>query len=93
MSLVATGITAACGVWFVAELVAYLIAVDKTLPQKARKVRKSTVRKMQNARQLEEYQSMMENEASAISPMMPEKPAEEPDDSENEENEIGPQLR
>ncbi len=87
MSLWATGITAACGVWFVAELVAYLIAVDKTLPPKARKVRNSTVRRMENARQLEAVQAMMQDEAAAISPLMPEKPAEEEPAGEEE---IGP---
>ena len=90
MSLWGTGITAACGAWFVAELVAYLIAVDKTLPPKARKVRGSTLRKMESARRLEEYQTMMEGEANAISPLMPERVV---DESGGEEKEMGPDAR
>ena len=90
MSLWATGISAACGVWFVAELVAYLIAVDKTLPPKARKVRRGTVRRMENSRQLEAVQTMMQGEADAISPLMPKRPEEDkPDGGE----EIGPKEK
>lgn len=87
LSLVGTGITAACGVWFVCELVAYLAAVDKTLPPKARKVRRSTERKMDNARQLEAVQKIMEDEAAAISPLLPEKPKTET------EKKQGPELK
>ena len=90
MSLWATGISAACGVWFVAELVAYLIAVDKTLPPKARKVRRGTVRRMENSRQLEAVQTMMQGEADAISPLMPKRPEEDkPEGGE----EIGPKEK
>lgn len=71
LSLIGTGITAACGVWFLCELVAYLIAVDKTLPPRAKKIRPSTTRRMKNARQLEAVQSMMEDEANALTPFMP----------------------
>lgn len=63
LSLVGTGITAACGVWFVAELVAYLVAVDKTLPPKARKIRAKTRARMEEARLLEE--SRLEEERNA----------------------------
>ncbi|MBQ7620608.1 MAG: hypothetical protein IJS51_10855 [Treponema sp.] len=90
MSLWATGISAACGVWFVAELVAYLIAVDKTLPPKARKVRRGTVRRMENSRQLEAVQTMMQGEADAISPLMPKR--QEEDKPEGGE-EIGPKEK
>lgn len=90
MSLWATGISAACGVWFVAELVAYLIAVDKTLPPKARKVRSGTLKKMENARHLEAVQQMMEEEAKAISPFMPERTEEEPAE---EQKEYGPKVK
>ena len=90
MSLWATGISAACGVWFVAELVAYLIAVDKTLPPKARKVRRGTVRRMENSRHLEAVQTMMQGEADAISPLMPKRPEEDkPEGGE----EIGPKEK
>ena len=71
LSLIGTGITAACGVWFLCELVAYLIAVDKTLPPRAKKIRPSTTRRMKNARQLEAVQSMMEDEANVLTPFMP----------------------
>lgn len=91
MSLWATGISVACGVWFVAELVAYLIAVDKTLPPKARKVRSGTLRKMKNARQMEAVQAMMEDEAKVLAPYMPEKP--EPAEGEPAEEEIGPKPK
>ena len=90
LSLWATGISAACGVWFVAELVAYLIAVDKTLPPKARKVRARTTRKMENARNLEAFQAMMEGEAKAISPMLPDEPK---DAGGSEEKMIGPEEK
>lgn len=73
LSLVGTGITAACGVWFVCELVAYLIAVDKTLPPKAKKIKAGTQRKMEVARQLEAVQEMMQSESEAIAPYMPKK--------------------
>ena len=73
LSLVGTGITAACGVWFVCELVAYLIAVDKTLPPKAKKIKAGTQRKMEVARQLETVQEMMQSESEAIAPYMPKK--------------------
>ena len=73
LSLVGTGITAACGVWFVCELVAYLIAVDKTLPPKAKKIKVGTQRKMEVARQLEAVQEMMQSESEAIAPYMPKK--------------------
>lgn len=90
MSLWATGISAACGVWFVAELVAYLIAVDKTLPPKARRVRRGTVRRMENSRHLEAVQTMMQGEADAISPLMPKRPEEDkPEGGE----EIGPKEK
>ncbi len=90
LSLVGTGITAACAAWFVCELVAYLIAVDKTLPPKAKKVRPSTVRRMENARRLEAVQKMMEDESAALTPYMPEK--KEPEGKENEEKAPGPKL-
>lgn len=94
LSLIATGISAACGVWFVAELVAYLIAVDKTLPPKARKVRKSTLRRMQNAREMEAVESMMKGEASVLTPYMPE-PAEnsQAEGEESSQKEIGPKPK
>ena len=94
LSLIATGISAACGVWFVAELVAYLIAVDKTLPPKARKVRKSTLRRMQNAREMEAVESMMKGEASVLTPYMPE-PAEnsQTEGEESSQKEIGPKPK
>ena len=90
LSLVGTGITAACGVWFICELVAYLIAVDKTLPPKAKKVRGSTLRKMENARRMEAVQKMMEDEAAAITPYMPERP---PQKNEEEEKTLGPEPK
>ncbi|MCR5046224.1 MAG: hypothetical protein K6A42_06575, partial [Treponema sp.] len=91
MSLWATGITAGCAVWFVAELVAYLIAVDKTLPPKAQKVRNRTLRKMENARHLEAVQTMMEEEAKAISPLMPPRPDES--EKTGSEEELGPKTK
>ena len=94
MSLWATGITAACGVWFVAELVAYLFAVDKTLPPKARKIRPATIRKMENARNLEAFQNMMTQEAAAITPLMPERADKKADGEKSaEEKEIGPEAK
>ncbi len=92
MSLWATGISAACGVWFVAELVAYLIAVDKTLPPKAKKIRARTLRKMENARQLEAFQAMMQEEANAISPLMPET-GQNGAAGDEEKKEIGPEAK
>ena len=92
MSLIASGITAGCAAWFVAELVAYLIAVDKTLPPRAKKVRGGTVQKMKNARQLEAVQSMMENESKALEPFMPVRPQEE-QSPEDGQKEIGPQPK
>lgn len=82
LSLVGTGITAACGVWFVCELVAYLIAVDKTLPPKAKKIKAATQRKMENARQLEAVQSMMQAESEAITPFLPKKSEENKEEAE-----------
>ena len=82
LSLVGTGITAACGVWFVCELVAYLIAVDKTLPPKAKKIKAATQRKMENARQLETVQSMMQAESEAITPFLPKKSEENKEEAE-----------
>ena len=89
LSLVGSGISAACGVWFVCELVAYLIAVDKTLPPKAKKVKPSTLKRMDNARRLEAVQSMMEQEAAAISPLMPKR--EEPE--KEDEKTLGPETK
>lgn len=89
LSLVGSGISAFCGAWFVCELVAYLIAVDKTLPPKAKKVKPYTLRKMENARQLEAVQKMMEEEAAAITPFMPER--EEPE--KEEEKILGPETK
>ncbi len=83
LSLIGTGITAACGVWFVCELVAYLIAVDKVLPPKAKKISGRTLGKMENARRMEDIQRMMENEADALKPYMPQK----------EERDYGPELQ
>ncbi len=82
LSLVGTGITAACGVWFVCELVAYLIAVDKTLPPKAKRIKAATQRKMENARQLEAVQSMMQAESEAITPFLPKKSEENKEEAE-----------
>ena len=82
LSLVGTGITAACGVWFVCELVAYLIAVDKTLPPKAKKIKAATQRKMENARQLEAVQSMMQAESEAITPFLPKKSEENKEEAD-----------
>ncbi len=82
LSLVGTGMTAACGVWFVCELVAYLIAVDKTLPPKAKKIKAATQRKMENARQLEAVQSMMQAESEAITPFLPKKSEENKEEAE-----------
>ena len=90
LSLVGTGITAACGVWFVCELVAYLIAVDKTLPPKAKKVNANTLRKMENARRMEAVQKMMEDEAAAITPFMPKK---EESGKKEEEKTVGPEPK
>ena len=91
MSLAGTGITAACAVWFVCELVAYLVAVDRTLPPKAKKIRPSTLRKMDNARRLEAVQKIMEDEAAALAPYMPKK--EESDAASSEEKTLGPELK
>lgn len=82
LSLVGTGITAACGVWFVCELVAYLIAVDKTLPPKAKKIKAATQRKMENARQLEAVEGMMQAESEAITPFLPKKSEENKEEAE-----------
>ncbi len=91
MSLWATGITAGCAVWFVAELVAYLIAVDKTLPPKAKKVTNRTLRKMKVSRHLEAVQVMMEEEAKALSPLMPAR-SDEGEKADTEEK-VGPKTK
>lgn len=91
MSLWATGLTAACGVWFVAELVAYLIAVDKTLPPKARKIRRSTIKRMERAKSMEAFQNSMKEESEALTPFMP--PKEEPPQEGGEEKMIGPKEK
>lgn len=90
LSLIGCGITAACGVWFICELVAYLIAVDRTLPPKAKKVKSATLKRMDNARQLEAVQAMMENESKVLEPYMPEKPEAKDDE---EEKPLGPELK
>ena len=59
-----------------------MIAVDKTLPPKAKKIKAATQRKMENARQLEAVQSMMQAESEAITPFLPKKSEENKEEAE-----------
>lgn len=54
LSFVGIGLVSACGAWMLGELVAYLIAVDKILPPKAKKVKSRTLRRMEAEREREE---------------------------------------
>ncbi|MDE6068431.1 MAG: hypothetical protein K2F89_05710, partial [Treponemataceae bacterium] len=56
----------ACGAWMLGELVAYLIAVDKILPPKAKKIKSKTLRKMEAERELEEQRALEEMAASQL---------------------------
>lgn len=58
LSFVGIGLVSACGAWMVTELVLYLLAVEKTLPPKAKKIKSKTLRKMQAERELEEQRAL-----------------------------------
>ena len=64
LSLVGIGLVSACGEWMLGELVAYLIAVDKILPPKAKKIKSRTLRKMEAERELEAMRLLEETKAS-----------------------------
>lgn len=64
LSLVGIGLVSACGAWMLGELVAYLIAVDKILPPKAKKIKSRTLRKMEAERELEAMRLLEETKAS-----------------------------
>lgn len=60
LSFVSIGLVSACGAWMLGELVAYLIAVDKILPPKAKKIKSRTLRKMEVEREREEQRALEE---------------------------------
>ena len=66
LSFVGIGLVSACGAWMLGELVAYLIAVDKILPSKAKKIKSKTLRKMEVERELEEQRALEEMAASQL---------------------------
>lgn len=66
LSFVGIGLVSACGAWMLGELVAYLIAVDKILPPKAKKIKSKTLRKMEVERELEEQRALEEMAASQL---------------------------
>ncbi len=64
LSFVGIGLVSACGAWMLGELVAYLLAVEKTLPAKAKKIKSKTLRKMEAERELEEMRALEEMSSS-----------------------------
>ena len=66
ISFVGIGLVSACGAWMVTELVLYLLAVEKTLPSKAKKIKSKTLRKMEVERELEEQRALEEMAASQL---------------------------
>ncbi len=86
LSLWTTGASIACGVWFAVELFAYLSTTDRILPPKARKVRKSTLRKIEAAKRTDEIGALMRAETEVLSPLMPK-------ENESENPVMGPEQK
>lgn len=60
LSFAGIALVSACGAWMVTELVLYLLAVEKTLPPKAKKIKSKTLRKMEVEREREEQRALEE---------------------------------
>lgn len=82
LSFAGIALVSACGAWMVTELVLYLLAVEKTLPPKAKKIKSKTLRKMEVERELEEQRALEEMAASQL-----EEDAEVSQDDSDLENE------